>query len=276
MKGPVHTLNGSGLAVGRTLVAILENYQQPDGSVAIPSVLQSYMGGKTKLANCLAARPSSRRSSLSQVHRTCSRASAPLLTMRILVTNDDGIHSPGLAVAEKIARALSDDVWVVAPETEQSGASHSLTLTLPLRLRQISERRFAVSRHAHRLRDDGGAACLKTSRRNWCCPASIGARTWRTMSPIPAPSPAPWKAARWAFPPSPCRRRRRGSARQIDWSPGEVHGPGLIRRLVESGLAQRHADQHQFSRLLRRRSQGHRAGAAGPLRSAIHRDRGAP
>ena len=50
MKGPVHTLNGSGLAVGRTLVAILENYQQPDGSVAIPSVLQPYMGSKTKIS----------------------------------------------------------------------------------------------------------------------------------------------------------------------------------------------------------------------------------
>ncbi len=47
VKGPVHTLNGSGLAVGRTMVAILENYQQADGSVAIPSVLQPYMGGKT-------------------------------------------------------------------------------------------------------------------------------------------------------------------------------------------------------------------------------------
>jgi len=49
VKGPVHTLNGSGLAVGRTLVAILENYQQDDGSVAIPDVLQPYMGGKTKI-----------------------------------------------------------------------------------------------------------------------------------------------------------------------------------------------------------------------------------
>jgi seryl-tRNA synthetase len=50
MKGPVHTLNGSGLAVGRTLVAILENYHQADGSVAIPPALQSYMSGKTKIA----------------------------------------------------------------------------------------------------------------------------------------------------------------------------------------------------------------------------------
>ena len=55
--------------------------------------------------------------------------------MRILVTNDDGIHAPGLTVAESIARALSDDVWVVAPENEQSGASHSLSLASPLRMR---------------------------------------------------------------------------------------------------------------------------------------------
>jgi len=65
--------------------------------------------------------------------------------LRILVTNDDGIHSPGLEVAENIARAISDDVWVVAPENEQSGASHSLTLSLPLRLRRAGEQRFALS-----------------------------------------------------------------------------------------------------------------------------------
>ena len=46
---PVHTLNGSGLAVGRTLVAVLENYQQADGSVEVPQVLRPYMGGKAVL-----------------------------------------------------------------------------------------------------------------------------------------------------------------------------------------------------------------------------------
>jgi seryl-tRNA synthetase len=45
----VHTLNGSGLAVGRTLVAILENYQNPDGSVEIPASLRPYMGGLDKI-----------------------------------------------------------------------------------------------------------------------------------------------------------------------------------------------------------------------------------
>src|SRR5947207_11286638 len=64
--------------------------------------------------------------------------------MRILLTNDDGIHAEGLDSLEKIARAISDDIWIVAPESEQSGASHSLSLADPLRLRKIGERRFAV------------------------------------------------------------------------------------------------------------------------------------
>ena len=55
---------------------------------------------------------------------------------RILVTNDDGINAPGLRVLERIARTLSNDVWVVAPETNQSGASHSLTMHRPLRIRR--------------------------------------------------------------------------------------------------------------------------------------------
>ena len=65
--------------------------------------------------------------------------------MRILVTNDDGIHAPGLAVLERIAARFSDDVWVVAPAEEQSGAGHSLTLSRPVRLRKHGERRFSVS-----------------------------------------------------------------------------------------------------------------------------------
>jgi 5'-nucleotidase len=64
--------------------------------------------------------------------------------MRILVTNDDGIHSEGLDVCAEIGRALSDDVWVVAPEYDQSGVSHSLSLNDPLRLRPVDEKRFAV------------------------------------------------------------------------------------------------------------------------------------
>jgi 5'-nucleotidase len=64
--------------------------------------------------------------------------------MRILLTNDDGIHAEGLSLLERIARTLSDDVFVVAPEYDQSGVAHSLTINDPLRLRKISERHYAV------------------------------------------------------------------------------------------------------------------------------------
>src|SRR5215467_5916858 len=64
--------------------------------------------------------------------------------MRILITNDDGIHSPGLAACLEIARALSDEIWIVAPEIDQSGVSHSLSLNDPLRLREVGERHYAV------------------------------------------------------------------------------------------------------------------------------------
>ena len=64
--------------------------------------------------------------------------------MRILLTNDDGVHAAGLTVLEAIARELSDDVFIVAPESDQSGVAHSLSLSDPLRLREISPRHYAV------------------------------------------------------------------------------------------------------------------------------------
>lgn len=63
---------------------------------------------------------------------------------RILISNDDGVDAHGLRLLEKIARTLSKDVWVAAPESEQSGAGHSLTLHRPLRIRQVARRRFAI------------------------------------------------------------------------------------------------------------------------------------
>jgi 5'-nucleotidase len=63
---------------------------------------------------------------------------------RILLTNDDGIEARGLKLLHKIVRGLCRDVWIVAPELEQSGAGHSLTLHRPLRVRRLGPRRFAV------------------------------------------------------------------------------------------------------------------------------------
>lgn len=73
-----------------------------------------------------------------------SRGPIDLAKCRILVTNDDGIHAPGLEALIRIANSLSDDVWVVAPERNQSGAGHSLTLSMPIRYREVSERKYAL------------------------------------------------------------------------------------------------------------------------------------
>lgn len=64
--------------------------------------------------------------------------------MRILLTNDDGVFAPGLAVLEEIARSVSDDVWIVAPHEEQSGKARAITLNAPVRVRQEEARRYAV------------------------------------------------------------------------------------------------------------------------------------
>ena len=64
--------------------------------------------------------------------------------MRILCSNDDGIHAPGMAVMERIAQTLSEDVWTVAPLNEQSGASRAMSLHHPIRIHEFDARRFAV------------------------------------------------------------------------------------------------------------------------------------
>jgi 5'-nucleotidase len=65
--------------------------------------------------------------------------------MRILLTNDDGIHAPGLGVLESIARELSDDIWIVAPELEQSGKGRAISLTEFVRVRELEPQRYAVN-----------------------------------------------------------------------------------------------------------------------------------
>ncbi len=63
---------------------------------------------------------------------------------RILITNDDGIHAPGIELLEEIARDISDDVWVVAPDSERSGAGHSVSITNPIRMRQLGPKRYEI------------------------------------------------------------------------------------------------------------------------------------
>lgn len=67
-----------------------------------------------------------------------------LKSARILLANDDSIHSHGFRILEEVVSSLCDDVWVVAPETEQSAVGHSLTIHSPLRIRKYSDKRYSV------------------------------------------------------------------------------------------------------------------------------------
>ena len=154
--------------------------------------------------------------------------------MRILVSNDDGINARGLKVLERVAKTLSKDVWVVAPETEQSGASHSLTLHEPLRIRRLSSRRFAVRGTPtdcmmlaiyHIIK--GAQPGLVLSGVN--CGANIGDDV--TYSGTIA---AAMEGAILGVPSIALSQSLRGD-HPVKWSTAEHFAPDIIRRLLESG-----------------------------------------
>ena len=158
---------------------------------------------------------------------------------RILVTNDDGIHSPGLEVAEKIARAISDDVWVVAPETEQSGASHSLTLTLPLRLREIEPKRYAVTGTptdcvmmgvAEICKDKKPTLVLSGINRgsNLADDVTYSGTIAGAMEGTALGIPSIAMSQSYGF----------EEGYQVRWHCAEKHGPEVVRRLLEVGWPQ--------------------------------------
>ena len=157
--------------------------------------------------------------------------------MRILVTNDDGIHAEGLAVLERIAAQLSDEVWVVAPETDQSGVAHSLSLNNPLRLRQAGERRYAVTGTptdcvimAVRslmadMRPDlvlSGVNRGQNVAEDVTYSGTIAAAMEGTLLGIPS------IGLSQAYGP--------GGRDQLRWDCAEHHAPGIIRRLLAEGI----------------------------------------
>jgi 5'-nucleotidase len=73
------------------------------------------------------------------------KSSQSLSTLRVLITNDDSINSDGIKALERIANSITPDVWVVAPEVGQSGKGFSVTFDSPLRVKELSPRKFSVS-----------------------------------------------------------------------------------------------------------------------------------
>ncbi len=157
--------------------------------------------------------------------------------MRILLTNDDGIAAAGLAALEEIAGKLSDEVWVVAPELEQSGVSRALTLHQPLRARRIDERRFAVSGTPgdcvtlallDLMKDAKPDLVLSGVNRGHNLAEDV-TRSGTVAAAIEGmalgvPSMALSQAQTWS-----------ASEASIDFSQARAFGPGIVKKLVEVG-----------------------------------------
>ncbi|HZP19162.1 MAG TPA: 5'/3'-nucleotidase SurE [Bauldia sp.] len=157
--------------------------------------------------------------------------------MRILLTNDDGIHAPGLAALERIAAALSDDVWVVAPELDQSGLSHSLSLNDPLRLREVGRQKFAlrgtpsdcVIMAVRRILPEGRADLVlsgvnsgQNAADDVTYSGTVAGAIEGTLLGIPS------IALSQAYP--------HGERARIPWETAEAHAPAIIRKLVAFGF----------------------------------------
>lgn len=155
--------------------------------------------------------------------------------MRILLTNDDGINAPGLTALERIARQLSDDVWVCAPEYEQSGASRALTLADPIRVRRLGERRFAttgtptdcVMLAIHELVTDGKPDLVLSG-------VNRGANLAEdvTMSGTVAGA---IEAMALGVPGVALSQMGGYTVEDDFFAPAETHAPGILKRLVEVG-----------------------------------------
>lgn len=156
--------------------------------------------------------------------------------MRILVTNDDGIHAPGLKICEEIARAISDDVWIVAPETDQSGVAHSLSLNDPLRLREVGPKHFAVRgtptdcvimgvRHILDQKPDlvlSGVNRGQNVAEDVTYSGTVAGAIEGTILGIPSIALSQAYTAQTRQFPS--------------WEPARQHGPAIVRKILDAGI----------------------------------------
>ena len=160
--------------------------------------------------------------------------------MRILLTNDDGIHAKGLEILEEVARHFSDDIWVVAPENDQSGLAHSLTLSEPLRLRKINDKKYAlkgtptdcVIMGVRELMDGppdivlSGINCGQNIGDDVTYSGTVAAAMEGTLLGIP--SFALSQAYEW-----------NEGLRSLNWQTTLTHAPVILQKLMDAGMPKR-------------------------------------
>ena len=179
--------------------------------------------------------------------------------MRILLTNDDGINARGLDLLETIAQRFSDDIWVVAPAEEQSGAGHSLTLTQPVRLRRHDNRRFSVTGTptdavmmalAHIMKDSPPDLILSGINRGANLAEDVTYSGTVSAAMEGALAGVRSIALSQAY-------SREGMGDTVPFAAAEAWAERALAPLIDAGHGARHADQRQFPRASAGGGQGH-------------------
>jgi 5'-nucleotidase len=157
------------------------------------------------------------------------------INVRILISNDDGIHAPGLGVLEAMARTLSDDVWIVAPEVEKSGAGRAITLTDPIRIRPISDKRFACSGTPTDCVLLGIAEIMKDCRPDLVLSGVNRGQNLAEDTSVSGTVAVAMQGMQMGVPSiafSQAMNFREG--KPIPWETAAAHGPAVLARLVEA------------------------------------------
>ena len=154
--------------------------------------------------------------------------------MRILVSNDDGIHARGLESLVKIANELSDDVWVVAPQEEQSGAARALTLAHPIRIRQYGERRFSVTGTPSDAVMMGVDKIIKGAKPDLLLSGVNNGQNLAEDVTVSGTIAAAFQGMTFGIP-SIALSLSRLSRDNAKWHTPETHGAPLVRQLLKAG-----------------------------------------
>lgn len=154
--------------------------------------------------------------------------------MRILCTNDDGIHARGLESLIAIARDLSDDVWVVAPHEEQSGAARALTLANPIRIREYDPRRFSVSGTPSDAVMMATQKLLADKAPDLVLSGVNNGQNLAEDVTVSGTIAGAFQGMSLGIP-SIALSLARLSRSQARWATPEAHGPAIVRRLLEAG-----------------------------------------
>ncbi|NNE83408.1 MAG: 5'/3'-nucleotidase SurE [Alphaproteobacteria bacterium] len=159
--------------------------------------------------------------------------------LRILISNDDGVRAPGIKVMERIAKQISDDVWVCAPMHEQSGAGHSLSLRTPLWLRRVATRRYAVEGTPTDSVLMGIHQLLKDHKPDLVLSGVNRGSNMGEFITYSGTCAAAMEATLLGVPAIAFSQQINPRERHVHWPTAEAHLPGLIRKLLRAGWPER-------------------------------------